>query len=207
LSDAGYKWDSLGDGPMSLYLPVLYGTVRNDRKSIHVARYATARLAERSGVETRLFDPVDLPFGNLVHRVWEWPDAPETVRSFVAEMERAQGFVIVTPEYNFGIPGTLKNLLDHLHAPWRHKPFGLIGCGGLAGGARAVDSLRMIIPGLRGVSIPTAMVVPQVATAFSEEGPTSDGAQWDDRFDGLFAQLEWYARALSNARKDEPPPG
>jgi NAD(P)H-dependent FMN reductase len=190
---------------MSLYLPILYGTVRADRKSIHIARFALERLALRPGVETRLFDPRELPFGNLEHRVWEWPDAPESVRSFVTEMGRADGFVLVTPEYNHGIPGTLKNLLDHLYDEWNRKPFGLVGAGGIYGGARAIDGLRLVVPGLGGVSIPGMIGVPTVGTSFAEGGPTSDREGWERKFDKFAIELEWYARALQRARREEPP--
>jgi NAD(P)H-dependent FMN reductase len=191
---------------MTLYLPILYGSVREPRRSIHVARFALERLALRPGVETRLFDPRDLPFGNLVHREWEWPDAPDTVQPFVAEMARADGFVIVTPEYNHGYTGTLKNLFDHLSDEWHRKPFALVGAGGIYGGARAIDGLRMVIPGLGGVSIPAMIGVTQVETSFGEAGPTSDRENWERRFDRLFTELEWYALALQRARQESPPP-
>ncbi len=165
-----------------------------------------ARLERRTGIETRLFDPKDLPFGNLVQREWEWKEAPESVHSFAREMDRADGFILVTPEYNFGIPGTLKNILDHLFPQWHHKPFGLVGAGGMVGGARAVDGLRMIIPGLRAITVPNAVLVPQVGIAFNEDGPTSDADEWDKKFDRFFTELEWYARALARARKDAPLP-
>ena len=191
---------------MGLYLPILYGSVRDERKSIHVARFVLERLALRPDVETRLFDPKELPFGNLVRRVWEWPQPPESVRSFVAEMTRADGFVIVTPEYNHGYPGTLKNLLDHLFDEWNRKPFGLVGAGGMYGGARAIDGLRMVIPGIGAISIPSMIGVARVETSFAEGGPTNDRAGWEHRFDRFFAELEWYARALQRARREDPPP-
>src|SRR5580658_3206161 len=116
---------------MSLYLPIIYGSIRAERKSIHVARFAVERLALRPDVETRLFDPIDFPFGNLEFREWEWKSAPPSVGQFVAEMGRADGFIIVTPEYNHGYPGTVKNLMDHLYDEWNRKPFGLVGAGGM----------------------------------------------------------------------------
>jgi NAD(P)H-dependent FMN reductase len=191
---------------MSLYLPILYGSVRAERKSIYVARFALERLAIRPDVETRLFDPKDLPFGNLEHREWEWKDAPESVRAFVGEMDRADGFVLVTPEYNHGYPGALKNLLDHLFDQWNRKPFGLVGAGGIYGGARAIDGLRLVIPGIGGVSIPGMIGVTQVEKSFAEGGPTTDREAWARRFDRFFSELEWYARALQRARAEDPPP-
>lgn len=83
---------------MALDLPVLHGTVRRHRQSVHVARYVVA-LLQRRGAQTRLFDPADWPFGNLVAREWEMDPRPPRVAEFVREMERADGFVIVSPEY------------------------------------------------------------------------------------------------------------
>jgi len=191
---------------MSLYLPILYGSVRADRKSIHVARFAAERLALRPDVETHLFDPRDLPFGNLEFREWEWKGAPEGVIHFVREMGRADGFVIVTPEYNHGYPGTLKNILDHVYDEWGRKPFGLVGAGGMYGGARAIDGLRMVIPGIGGISTPGMIGVTDVQTSFDEHGPVADREKWERRFDRFFAELEWYARALQRARRDDPAP-
>jgi NAD(P)H-dependent FMN reductase len=190
---------------MGLYLPVLYGSVRAERKSIHVARYAAERLALRPDVETQLFDPKDYPFGNLEFREWELKEVPEGVARFVKEMARADGFVIVTPEYNRGYPGTLKNMLDHLYDEWNRKPFGLVGAGGMYGGARVIDGLRLVIPGLEGIGIPAMIGVTNVETSFGEGGPTADRAGWERRFDRFFAELEWYARALQRARRDDPP--
>jgi NAD(P)H-dependent FMN reductase len=186
---------------MGLYLPILYGTVRTERKSIRVAEFVLERLSHRPDVETRLFDPRDLPFGNLTHREWEWKDAPGPVGAFVAEMARADGFVVVTPEYNRGYPGTLKNLFDHLYDEWGRKPFGLIGAGGMYGGVRAIEALRVVVGGIGGIPIPSEIAVIQVGTNFAEGGPTSDREGWERRLDQFLGELEWYARALQNARR------
>src|SRR5579863_1551156 len=101
-------------------------------------------------------------------------------------MGRADGFVIVTPEYNHGYPGTLKNVLDHVFDEWNRKPFALVGAGGIYGGVRAIDGLRLVLPGIRAVSIPGMIGVHQVEKVFGPDGPTSDRPGWERRFDGLF---------------------
>ncbi|HZY71250.1 MAG TPA: NAD(P)H-dependent oxidoreductase [Thermoplasmata archaeon] len=188
---------------MFLYFPVLLGTVREGRSSVHVARYVADRLGRRPEVEARLFDPKDLPFGNLVRREWEMDPVPPDVASFVREMGRADGFVIVTPEYNYGIPGTLKNLLDHLFHEWNRKPFALVGCGALSGGVRAVDQLRQVVTGLQGVVVPPQVYVTNVHSTFGPGGPLAEAETWNTRLDRMFSELEWYARALSRARAGE----
>ncbi|MCI4336621.1 MAG: NAD(P)H-dependent oxidoreductase, partial [Thermoplasmata archaeon] len=186
--------------PTPLFLPVILGTVRDPRASAGVARFVARELARRPGVETHLYDPRELPLGNLVRREWEMSPPDAKVQSFVSEMNRADGFVIVTPEYNHGIPGTLKNLLDHLFDEWGRKPFGIVSAGGIAGGLRAAEMLRQVISGLSAISIPSQVPVFQVETAFNDEGPVSDTERWAQRLDRFFSELEWYARALATAR-------
>ncbi|MGC2289488.1 MAG: NADPH-dependent FMN reductase [Thermoplasmata archaeon] len=187
---------------MPLDLPILMGSMRAERRSIWVARYVHARLAQRPDVTTRLWDPVDLPFGNLVLREWEMTERPAAVDEFVRAMEHADGFVIVTPEYNYGMPGTLKNLIDHLFDEWNRKPFGFVTAGGVAGGVRAQDQLRQVISGIRAITIPTAIPVMSVEHTWDENGPKADRKEWDSRFDRFFSELEWYARALKSAREE-----
>lgn len=188
---------------MVLYFPVILGTVREGRASLRVAQYVTQRLARRPDVEARLFDPAELPFGNLVRREWEMDPAPPAVAAFVREMGRADGFVIVTPEYNYGIPGALKNLLDHLFDEWNRKPFALVGCGALAGGVRALDQLRQVIAGLQAIVVPPHVYFPNVHATFGPDGPTVEADAWEKRLDRMFSELEWYARALQRARSVE----
>jgi NAD(P)H-dependent FMN reductase len=183
-----------------LYLPVLYGSVREGRKSFGVATWICARLSRRPGVSTQLFDPKKLPFGNLTRRADEMDPVPEAIAAFRTEIGRADGFVIVTPEYNFGIPGALKNMFDPFEAEWRFKPFGIVTAGGLSGGLRAADQLRIGIPGLGGISVPLTLPVHRVEAAWNETGPTTELAQSEKRADSFFLQVEWYARALRAAR-------
>jgi NAD(P)H-dependent FMN reductase len=186
---------------MSLYLPVLYGTAREGRVSIHVAQYAVQRLARRPSVETRLFDPRDLRLGDLVLRQWERRPPVPAIEEFSAEMARADGFLVVTPEYNYGMPGALKNMIDHLYKEWNRKPFAFVGAGGISGGLRAIDQLRQVVSGVAGITVPSHIAVHQVAKAFGPQGPLSAADEFPMKFDRLFSDLEWYARALKAARE------
>jgi len=183
-----------------LYIPVLYGSVRANRASFPVATYVHQLLAARPDVETGLFDPRDLPFGNLVEREWEMNPPPPEVTEFVHEMARADGFVVVTPEYNYGLPGALKNMLDHLYDEWNRKPFAMVTAGGLSGGLRASDQLRQVVSGVGAFVIPGHVPVQFVQESFGENGPRSHPELWAERFGRLFRELEWYARALRPAR-------
>lgn len=198
-----------------LRIPVILGTVREGRVSEHVARFVLQRLAARPGVEAWLVDPRDHDYGNLRGRVIDLPDldpkAPppgipitDDLRAFIHKMHAADAFVVVTPEYNYSFPGTLKNLLDVTHKPWNRKPFGLVGCGGVSGGLRALDALRQVVSGLGAVTVPQHMQVPFVTKAFGPGGPLTEPEEWAKRFDGFLGHVEWYAKALRAARAAGP---
>lgn len=187
-----------------LYIPILQGTSREGNHTQHVARYVHERLAARTDVNTRLYDPDVLPFDVLKMREWEMEPQPDVVRDFVADMARADGFVLVFPEYNHGIPGALKDLLDHLSDEWSRKPFGMVTTGGISGGIRAAEHMRPVINGLGGVSIPMAVPVPWVKKAFDENGPIEERERWDKRMTRFFDEMAWYAGALKAARPSAP---
>lgn len=183
---------------MSLVIPILLGTVRDERRSEWVARAVLAR-AQARGWDSRLFDPREWPFGNLVRREWEMDPRPPRVAEFVDEMARADGFLIVSPEYNYGYPGTLKNMLDALYDEWNRKPFAVVGVGGISGGLRMMEHLRGVVAGLGAVSVPHSVPVQFVEKTWGPDGPT-DGTDWRPRFDKLLDELAWYAHALKAAR-------
>ena len=59
-------------------------------------------------------------------------------------MGRADGFIVITPEYNHGYPAVLKSALDALYAEWVRKPIAFVSYGGWSGGVRAVEQLRLV---------------------------------------------------------------
>ena len=185
---------------MALRLPVILGTIREGRTSEHVARYVHDRLSRRPGIESVFIDPREFGIGNLVAREYEMAVRPEPVARFTDLVSSADGFLIVTPEYNYGVPGALKNLLDITFKPWNRKPFAMVGCGGVSGGLRALDQLRQIVAGLGAISVPLHVPVQRVGSVFGPEGPVAAREEWDKRFDNLCAELEWYAKALQAAR-------
>ena len=100
-----------------VFVPVLLGTNRQGRQSEHVARWLLTQIEKRDDIETRLFDVRDfaLPpdhYGTEIgHLFPDWRDS----------MIRADGLIIVAPEYNHGYPGVLKSVLDLLLKEYIHK--------------------------------------------------------------------------------------
>ncbi len=152
----------------------LLGSTRRMRKGAAVADWVMQAAAGRPA-EYELIDLADHP---LPH--FDEPMPPmtgrytdERTRAWSAVIDSFDAFVIVTPQYNHGIPGVLKNALDHLFAEWSGKPVGLVRYG-FVGGARALDQLR-VLAGVLGMADVQPQVELPVMTAFSDGNVTSDG--------------------------------
>lgn len=154
-------------------------------------------------------DPIDLARTQLP---WRLPpghprdgDYPEEVRPFAERIERAEAFVIVTPEYNHGYPGSLKNALDLVNREWRAKPVAFVSYGGVGGGVRAVEQLRQVVVELHMVPLRDAVAIPMAKRAFRDaDAPADPDGYIADSAAVLFDRLAWWARALSAARRTAP---
>src|ERR1044071_4689190 len=107
---------------MSYYIPIICGSTRRERQSIKVAKFVLKKLQERKGVETELLDLFELNFPIMEERLHRRDDPPPGLKEFGEKIGRADSFIIVTPEYNNGYPGGLKNALDYLLLEYERKP-------------------------------------------------------------------------------------
>lgn len=176
--------------------PVIYGSVRSERKGIRAARYICNEISRR-GDEAHLVDPVDLNLPLLDKRRGEYPEgeAPAKMEALGKLIERADGFVMVTGEYNHSIPPALKNILDHYLPEWFFRPAAIMSySAGRYGGVRAAVQLRPILGELGMVSISSILAVPGVGDAFTETGEAKADylAKESARF---LDELDWWAQA------------
>lgn len=184
-----------------LIIPVLLGSVRRDRMGIRAARLVVAAIAAQ-GHDPVLVDPLDLQLPLLDRMYKEYPkgQAPEVLERLATLYRRADGFVIVSAEYNNGIPPALKNLLDHFLEEYFWRPSGIV-CysAGQFGGVRAAMQLRMTLAELGMPSVPSLMPIPRIGQALGEDGTPRDPPTHRalERFLGEFF---WYARALRRER-------
>lgn len=172
-----------------LDIPVILGTGRADRVSEACARYVMERVAER-GHETELIDPRMWASGVTIPD-WVGNDHFKAWRERAA---RADGFIIVSPEYNHGYPGELKILLDSASDEYLRKPVGLCGVSsGAWGGVRMVEQLRLVCLELGFVCTKAAAYFP-MAEKF-------DSSSYDDkRLVRLLDEVEWLAGVLKAGR-------
>ncbi|HLK11390.1 MAG TPA: NADPH-dependent FMN reductase [Candidatus Binatia bacterium] len=185
---------------------VVYGSVRTARQGIRAARYVVRRLGDRGHAVT-LLDPLELrlPLLDLMYKEYPAGRAPAPLETIAAALRAADGFVIVTGEYNHGVPPALSNLLDHFLEQWFWRPSAIV-CysGGAFGGVRAAVHLRAMLGELGMPSIPSLFPVPEVQHAFAEDGAPLRPSL-DARLARFLDELEWYARALAEARRGGTP--
>ena len=157
---------------MPLHFAVLYGSVRSDRQGIKAARFVLDQLARR-GHEATLVDPLEvrLPLLDRMYKEYPKGEAPPELERLAQLYRAVDGFVIVSGEYNHGIPPALKNLLDHFLEEYFFRPSAIV-CysAGSFGGVRAAMQLRMTLAELGTVTIPSLYPGPESAGSLRRPG-------------------------------------
>ena len=189
---------------MKLNSAVLYGSARETRQGINAARFIVRKLEERRHKVT-LVDSKEsnLPMLDRMYKEFAQGEAPAMMEAIARTLRDADGFVVVSGEYNHSIPAALKNLLDHFQKEYFYKPSAIVTySAGPFGGVRALVNLRGILAELGTPSIPSAFPVSRVGSSFDEDGRPLDKA-YDERVVRFLDEYEWYACALRHARETE----
>ena len=179
-----------------IYIPILLGTAREGRRSEKVAHYVLDQAKIQGLFEPELFDVKDFV------KICRTDDTEKTdeAKRWSEIMQRADGLLIVSPEYNHGYPGELKLMLDQIFDEYDKKPVGMCGVSsGHMGGARMVEALRSVFIALHMVPMQNAVYFSNAKNLFDEQGVIRD-ASYGDRLKKLFEELAWYANALKTAR-------
>ncbi len=124
----------------------------------------------------------------------------EHTKAWSRRVEPADAFIFVTPEYNYGMPATLKNAIDYLHHEWAYKPVAFVSYGGVAAGTRAVQQLKQVVTALRMFPITEAVSVPFVTQLIDEEGVVRPNEVMDKAAVALIAELGRLAETLKPLR-------
>ncbi|WP_338893193.1 NAD(P)H-dependent oxidoreductase [Rhodococcus sovatensis] len=180
-------------------LAVVVGSVRPGRLGPTVAEWFLRIVAERPEFVANTIDLIDL---NLPADLSPSPGAD----TLAAGISSADAVVLVTPEYNHGYPGSLKNALDIVKYEWRGKPVGFVSYGGLYGGARAVEQLRQVAAELHMVSVRDSVGFPRARKTFGPDPVVVDGPAADSAA-RMLDQLHWWATAATTQRALRSYPG
>ncbi len=189
-----------------LKIAVLLGSVRRDRVGTRASKLVVREL-ERRGHIVDLIDPLELQLPLLDRMYKEHPkgEAPEPLEALAETYRQADGFLVVSGEYNHGIPPALKNLLDHFLEEYFWRPSGIVcySAGGF-GGVRAAMQLRMTLAELGMSSVPSILPIPRIGQTIDEDGVATE-ATVDRSANRFLDEFLWYAGALKQARSEGTP--
>src|SRR6201984_807673 len=180
----------------SLFIPVILGTTRKGRRSEGAARFVFEETKKRAGVETEFVDICKIPM--------RLDDAGEQMKdqAFSDLVKRADGLILVVPEYNHGYPGLLKHALDMNLKEYIHKAVGICGVSaGVMGGSRVIESLLPVMRELGLVTIFEDVNFGKIGSLFDERGQLLD-ENFVRRVDGFLNELIWMARVLRHGREN-----
>jgi NAD(P)H-dependent FMN reductase len=187
------------------HLDIILGSSRQGRFADQVSGWVSSRVSERTDVSFEVVDLREHPLPFL-----DQPPPAYTGRSYPnahsAELgrilDRADGFLILTPEYNHGYPAVLKNAMDHTFVEWNRKPVAFVGWGNV-GGARAIEQLRLVAVELELAPLRHAVhILPDLMRALHQSGadPQEAFRPLDGRLTLLLDDLVWWSNALAAAR-------
>jgi NAD(P)H-dependent FMN reductase len=152
-------------------LQIIIASTRPGRIGLPVAIWFERAALEHGGFEIELIDlaEVNLPFMDEPHHPRLRRYEHQHTKDWSATIDRADAYVFVTPEYNYGFNAVLKNAIDFLHQEWLHKSVGFVSYGGVAAGTRAVQMLKQVVTTLKMMPVFASVNIPFVAQFLDEK--------------------------------------
>ncbi len=205
---------------MALKYLVFLGSARDStpprpaRLGLRVARRCVTQLTA-AGDEVSLIDPLsfDLSGPFKPHFAYAKGAAPAALDRLADEIETADGYVMVSPEYNHAMSPALANLLNHFGSSlFSYKPSAIVTySAGQWGGVRAGVGMRTFLSELGCLPVSAMIHMPKAQEVLDEGGGFADGVNadhWSDYFGRSFIQLGWWAEAARRQRlqADATPP-
>ncbi len=179
-------------------LAIIYGSTRPGRLCDRVVNWVARELAHYPLIDIDLIDPLefDLPFAhNREH---------PGVAALSERLSDADAFIAVTPEYNHSFTASLKFVLDLVYEPWHGKPVAFVSYGGVSGGLRAVEQLRLVFAELHTVTVRDTVSFANPWGRFAEDGTLEDPLDARKSLVLMIARLTWWSNALKPARTTRP---
>lgn len=182
-------------------LAIIVGSTRPGRKAEDVARWVYDIAKLRSDVQVELVDIQDynLPLLDEPVPPSMGQYSKEHTRVWAAKIASFDAFVFVTPEYNHGTSGALKNAIDYLYAEWNNKAAAFVGYGS-AGGVRAVEHLRLVMGELQVADV-RQQVMLSLYTDFENFATFKPAAHHENSVTTMLDQVIAWGMALRNVRK------
>jgi NAD(P)H-dependent FMN reductase len=186
---------------------VIIASTRPGRLGLPIANWAISEIERHGGFKV---DVADLAFADLpmldephhpIHRNYT---QPHTI-AWSRRVDAADAILIVTPEYNYAMPGSLKNALDFLYQEWNYKPVAFISYGGMSGGMRSVQMAKQVVTTLKMVPLAEAVNIHMVPK-YIHDGRFVPDETLENNLKKVLGELTRWADALRRMRVTQPVP-
>lgn len=183
-----------------LKIGIILGSTRPNRNGEAVAKWVLERTTGKTDAHYELVDikDYDLPLLDEPIPASQGKYSQPHTKRWAEKIGSLDAFVFVTPEYNHSTSGALKNAIDFLYAEWTNKAAGFVSYGS-AGGARAVEHLRLIAGELQIADV-RAQVMFSLATDFKNYSQFEPHPRHEKELDALLQQLVTWGNALKGVR-------
>ncbi|HEY4652028.1 MAG TPA: NADPH-dependent FMN reductase [Pontibacter sp.] len=186
------------------HIAIISASVRKGRNSHRVALFFEQFITRKHAGSVEILDLQAYNFPVFEERLKYQEEPDSRVRAFAEKIRKADGVLIVTPEYNGGYPASLKNVVDLLYEEWYRKPVGIATVSdGVFGGTQVITSLQFTLWKMRAWVIPAMFPVPRVQETFSEDGTPADTESTEKRANRFIEEMLW----CIEARKRMEAPG
>jgi NAD(P)H-dependent FMN reductase len=178
------------------HIVIISASVREGRKSHRLALYFKKFVEEKNLATIEIADLNEYQFPIFNERLMFQKAPSEKVLDFSNRIKKANGVIIVTPEYNGGYPASLKNAVDVLYDEWQHKPIAIVMVSnGVFGGSQVITSLLFSLWKIHAIVATTMFPTPTADKNFSDDGTPVDQAGTDKRAAAFVNELLWFIEA------------
>jgi NAD(P)H-dependent FMN reductase len=179
-----------------LHIALISSSVRTGRNSHRVTLFLDRYLRENNIATTEILDLNEYQFPLFEERLHKMKDPPAKVLDFAEHIKRADGILVITPEYNGGYPASLKNVIDLLYPEWKHKPTAIstVSDGAFAG-SQVAQSLSFVFLKIGALVSPAMFRIPTVHKEFEEDGTPVDPVATNRRAKLFIDEFVWFLEA------------
>lgn len=188
---------------MKYQLKIIIGSTRPGRKGPIVAEWFLKQAKQHEGFEVEVLDlkEIDLPFMDEAAHPSQQQYTKDHSKKWSKTINSGDAFVMVTPEYNFSAPATLKNALDFLVKEWQDKPMGFVSYGGVSAGTRAVQDLKLPLTTLGMTPLTQAVNIPFFGQFINDQNEFEGNEVLEKSAQTMLDKLYDYAEALKGMRE------
>ena len=183
-------------------LRIIIGSTRPGRVGPSVGAWIAERAREHGGFDLQVTDLAELNLPML-----DEPNHPrlgqytkQHTKDWSALVAASDAFIFVTPEYNYGFNGALKNAIDYLHAEWQNKAAGIVSYGGVAAGTRATQMLKQVLNALKIMPVPEAVNIPFVHQLLDDDRRFKSNELIDASATAMLDELLRWTQSLAGLR-------